>query len=767
MANLISIEGNFNWEYNNIAWDSGSNRWEGHAYTFPISFAGIKYIIGNRVIASLSAEATYDMGAYMYPEFQDTDGHFIDNGDIFLYIQNPPPTYKDFSGPVFRTGLLDAGVEAFDIALWVEYVTSQEFGYSLDSYLVEGFDDVPDNSVIEGVISYTNGEPIQGATIEYAGFSAITDDSGYYKIEITPEDIISSPNYNWPDNKSIISDLIVTDVPCSIPPITGTDYWEKVDGVSLSFQESIQYHFSFSRVSGLITTPEDLDAVRYCPFGSFLLVNDLDLSSFGEWIPIDNFSGEFDGQGKEISGLSVNNLESGSGLFSSIGSTGVVKNFKITGADISGPGQTGALAGINQGTVENCSSEGTVNSTGGSYTGGLVGYNTGTIRKSFSLATVNGDNYVGGLAGLNFYGTIENCYARGDVTGTSYVGGFCGKNDGEINYSYSTGRITASSLPVGGFSTGTGSYLYCYYDMETSGQDDDDGRGLPRNSQEMKYPGAENTYLNWDFDTIWVFSPTVNDGYPAFESNNLVLAGLSTTNGEFYSARRSFTLGSTLSDGFVFRPVKLNAEINTKTLIDIYEDRTRLTGQLSTEGYLISGKYERICYPLDSILEMVNLAGSIEDIQDNLSGYGDETEDYLSIPGDNQWLNAVDIYTNVTLQVSFPEPKYIPAVETTDREKDAVQYFSVLVRKANPDGVPVLQLSLFYDGELILKSRKIRVLSSRGQVIRWQWNLGLVPDLKVVECKIESFYTGYGEERSGLDIGAINWCGLYDLTDQE
>jgi len=176
----------------------------------------------------------------------------------------------------------------------------------------------------------------------------------------------------------------------------------------------------------------------------------------------------------------------------------------------------------------------------------------------------------------------------------------------------------------------------------------------------------------------------------------------------------------------------------------------------------------RICYPPDSIIEMINLNGHIEDIQENLIGYDNTLNDYLTLTGDNQWLSAIDIYGNVILGVSFPEPEYIPAVYTTKNNKDADQYFIIYIKKANPEGrAPVLQLSLLYNNELILKSGKLRIVSRQGQFIIWHWDLGLLPDLKDVGCKVESFYTGTGTERSGAEIRALNWCGLYDLNDTE
>ena len=46
-----------------------------------------------------------------------------------------------------------------------------------------------------------------------------------------------------------------------------------------------------------------------------------------------------------------------------------------------------------------------------------------TIERSFALGKVDGNEFVGGLTGLNCdSGDINNCYALGPVVGNNYVG---------------------------------------------------------------------------------------------------------------------------------------------------------------------------------------------------------------------------------------------------------------------------------------------------------------------------------------------------------
>ena len=62
-----------------------------------------------------------------------------------------------------------------------------------------------------------------------------------------------------------------------------------------------------------ITTAEELNSVRDDLSGTYYLMNDIDLSSYGDWIPVGHsgiaFSGSFDGQGYEITGMTIGNEE--------------------------------------------------------------------------------------------------------------------------------------------------------------------------------------------------------------------------------------------------------------------------------------------------------------------------------------------------------------------------------------------------------------------------------------------------------------------------
>lgn len=145
-----------------------------------------------------------------------------------------------------------------------------------------------------------------------------------------------------------------------------------------------------------------------------------------KWTPIGNaqtvmgptYKGTFDGQGHSVSGLYVASGET-AGLFGYIGSSGTVKNLRVSGSITNTSNTTtgGGVAAINDGRIENCCSSVTI------------------------IATATGNNAVtvGGVMGRN-YGSVTNCCNSSSVSGT-------GSGSGPSSLAASWGRIlTAVSL---------------------------------------------------------------------------------------------------------------------------------------------------------------------------------------------------------------------------------------------------------------------------------------------------------------------------------
>ena len=193
---------------------------------------------------------------------------------------------------------------------------------------------------------------------------------------------------------------------------------------------------------------------------------------------IGNLTGTFQGNGKTISNLYINQPPSAEviddfGLFGWVGTTGVIDgvNLRAVNIRIQLGGQVGALAGSNSGTIRGSSATGSINSDGpsGESVGGLVGQNFGSITSSYARTEITGNVLVvGGLAGRNdkdpyaeTYGSIVASYSGGaDITiynSTSHgnnasVGGLVGINSGLITAAYSSSPVkaTGNGASVGG-----------------------------------------------------------------------------------------------------------------------------------------------------------------------------------------------------------------------------------------------------------------------------------------------------------------------------
>jgi len=186
------------------------------------------------------------------------------------------------------------------------------------------------------------------------------------------------------------------------------------------------------------------------------LLNDINLASFGSnynggkgWIPIGNdpllFQGIFDGKGKIITGLYINDTTGQNlGLFGATDETGRIRNVGLVGAEITGGNTVGGIVGLNLGMVSNCYTTGSIE--GNNYIGGIAGRNnSGEIEFCYSAGSVNGIDDVGGITGNNQGGTILNCYSTGNIHGTTTVGGIAGYSTWLIGDCYSTGDITGNN----------------------------------------------------------------------------------------------------------------------------------------------------------------------------------------------------------------------------------------------------------------------------------------------------------------------------------
>lgn len=233
-----------------------------------------------------------------------------------------------------------------------------------------------------------------------------------------------------------------------------------LDDVGLSGAGNKEMPYQINNATELATFRDIVNGLSTT--ASAKLMSDITLT--GTWTPIGNiaanaayvFSGVFDGNGKTISGLTLN-IGTDYNAFIGQATNSVVKDLTLVGTSSQGAKTYhGAFVGrADNSIIENCVSKVNLSSSSGN-TGGIVGYAANsTIRNcvnegKISHAASNGGGIVGYIITNS---TIENCYNKGVLTfNGSYVGGVIGiaSTNVIVNNCYNVGDITQ---------TGTGSYF--------------------------------------------------------------------------------------------------------------------------------------------------------------------------------------------------------------------------------------------------------------------------------------------------------------------
>ena len=238
----------------------------------------------------------------------------------------------------------------------------------------------------------------------------------------------------------------------------------------------------------LISNETQLLAINNNLTAHYRLTNDIALSNY-EWIPIggyyngsesDVFNGTLDGSGYSISNLqryadiTVKNDRIYFGMFSRIGSSGVVKNLTMSNCKISMAGPNvnnsklrvfvGAIAGSVRGIISSVSVDGTVNydiqANGMSYVGSVAGAAyAARVTNCTNYATITSGRYsggAGGIAGHSAYTTFTGCTNYGKIIakcttwgGSAAAGGIVGelyKNNVQNWWDYFVSCYSSESL---------------------------------------------------------------------------------------------------------------------------------------------------------------------------------------------------------------------------------------------------------------------------------------------------------------------------------
>lgn len=240
--------------------------------------------------------------------------------------------------------------------------------------------------------------------------------------------------------------------------------------IMLASQLGIPVHAEEQQVVSIHDAGEFLLMAEQCRTESFStgkifrLENDIDLSG-QENLSVPVMDGIFDGNGCQITGISLTEEMSDYGLFRYVGPNGIIRDLTVEAGIVGEEGQEniGIIAGSNKGVIEGCTSRGSLSAQHA--VGGIAGYNeaTGTIRRCVNEAQVDGKDATGGITGYS-EGIVEDCTNTGSVnTSQKVLGEMSGDGSVTISIPNAVAGLTSDERAnetggIAGFSSGSISY---------------------------------------------------------------------------------------------------------------------------------------------------------------------------------------------------------------------------------------------------------------------------------------------------------------------
>jgi hypothetical protein len=195
-----------------------------------------------------------------------------------------------------------------------------------------------------------------------------------------------------------------------------------------------------------VSTPQGLHDIRNNLSGYYYLTNDIDMSSWGSFEPIQEFSGTIDGRGFTIRNLLIGDAEDARGMIGYAVGNATIKNLRIENATLSTGDyecDCGILIGAYWGdatshlTIEKVYVSGSVSSLQNA--GGIVGSAEKNISISYAYfsGSVSASWNAGGLIGCiwdrnNSQISITRCWVNGTVSSGWNAAGLIG--DSCIDY---------------------------------------------------------------------------------------------------------------------------------------------------------------------------------------------------------------------------------------------------------------------------------------------------------------------------------------------
>lgn len=229
--------------------------------------------------------------------------------------------------------------------------------------------------------------------------------------------------------------------------------YEFVDGI---------YHIY--NAEGLISWAQQTDKLT----SKVILEANIDMTD-QSWTPVGTdintgtgFSGEFNGNGKYINNLTIENENSNIGFFGGLATGAKVHDVNFSNATITGGSSSyaGVIAGASLGIINNCKV--TDSNISGNFAGAITGNNSVQVNNCNAInVNVNAIYSAGGIAGVS-YGKIEYCTVSGrssiSTTGTNTcAGGIVGQTTEESGiptsgrlFKCAVDNITISALRAGG-----------------------------------------------------------------------------------------------------------------------------------------------------------------------------------------------------------------------------------------------------------------------------------------------------------------------------
>ena len=280
-----------------------------------------------------------------------------------------------------------------------------------------------------------------------------------------------------------------------------------------------------------ITTAEQLLSAKDASV-RYVLGGDIDMSSVKSHVPFE-FTGALDGKGYSIKNFTFAPTtpakDQNVGLWSK--NTGTIENVVFENSNVRILFETASASvavGLNEGTIKNVVVKGTLLAEQSNNVGAVCGINNGTVSECSSEAIVEGKQYTGGIAGVS-NSAISNSSNKGTVEGTNDVGGIVGKvtEAATITGNKNTGAVEGY-LNVGGIIGSTA-----------------DGKIVQINSSANEGEVKGNSYVGGIIGTgnAAVLFGCNNSGVINAES-----AYVGGIGGKIYSARRSENMGAVNSE---------------------------------------------------------------------------------------------------------------------------------------------------------------------------------------------------------------------------